>query len=325
MKIAVTGARGLMGRAITALLKVRGYSDIIAIDRVPSPRAEPPGCMIADLRHPDVTRCVIAGCDAVIHLAGRRGTVGVQRGPVAADMMFDNLAIDYSVFSAMRRLKITRGVYASTVSVYPEPVDPVDGDPNWDHAYDYREEDGGRFAPAESVRYTAWEKLTAERMLEAMNEESPHQISIVRMVNTFGPWDDFGEKALVVPALIKRALRKEDPFVVWGDGTTVRDLLYVEDAARGILAAFEHGRGARPYNIGSGTGHTVLSIVNAVLEACEFNPVDVKWDSSKPSGAPRKVVDIRRAYDELNWLPSVHLPEGIRRTVAWFQCRREKP
>jgi GDP-L-fucose synthase len=141
-------------------------------------------------------------------------------------------------------------------------------------------------------------------------------------VNTFGPHDDFApETALVVPALIGRALSGETPFTVWGDGSAVRDLLYVSDAVDGMLLAYEKGIGEGAFNIGSGHGYSIREVVAAVLAATGHN-VEVNWDTAKPTGEARKVADITRARNILGYDPKVGLPEAIALTVDWFRRNR---
>jgi GDP-L-fucose synthase len=147
-------------------------------------------------------------------------------------------------------------------------------------------------------------------------------IAVVRPVNTFGPFDDFDPaSALVVPALIARAAAGENPLVVWGDGTAVRDFLYVEDAVDGLLAAYERGLGQGPINLSSGRGYAIRDVVDAI-RAAVGSTAPVFWDTAKPAGETRKVADTSRAQEILGFGPKIGLEEGIRRTVAWYRARR---
>lgn len=299
MNVLLTGSSGLIGRAVYPRLLQRGY-------KVRTVASQPPADLVGDLKDSCVAHVAVQGMDAVVHLAGRRGSVGIQntRG---AELLLENLAIDAAVFSAMRKAKITQGVYASTVSVYPElDRDAKEEDMTWQ--------------PAPSVAFSAWSKITGERILAAWQEESNHTITTVRLVNTYGPHDDFDpDTALVVPALIRKIEMSAPPLVVWGSGSTIRDVLFVNDAARGIVDALEKGDG-ETINLGSGRGVAVQKIVDEALRSTGNVPeYPVVYSSVGPTGARRKTVDTTKARTLLGWQAEVSLAEGLRETVAWWR------
>src|SRR5712671_3202490 len=133
----------------------------------------------------------------------------------------------------------------------------------------------------------------AEKLIEAQRVQHGFEgATIVRPVNTYGPHDNFNTRtALVIPALIRRMLDGEDPFVVWGDGSAIRDFLYIDDAVDGMLLAYQHGLGRGPFNLGSGRGYSIRELVDAIVASSGLTPT-VEWDESKPAGESRKVADI---------------------------------
>jgi GDP-L-fucose synthase len=308
-RILITGATGLIGRALTDRLLAAG-----ARLRTTSRRPPPPDFpsdrvehLVGDLAERAFAEQAAAGMVGLFHLAGRRGSVGIQLSE-GATMLGENLSICFNVLEAARRAAVARVLYASTITVYPS-------------ADVYREDDfrwGSE--PQPSNQYVAWAKRMAEKFIEALETQyGVKNTAIVRPVNTFGPHDDFDPRsALVVPALIVRALSGEDPFVVWGDGSAVRDFLYVSDVVDGTLLAFEKGVGKGPFNIGSGRGCRVRDLVTTVLDVIGRNP-QVRWDPSKPAGDPRKVADITKARQLLGFEPKVDLRTGIERTVEWYR------
>lgn len=309
-RILVTGATGLIGRALVPRLLDRG-----AIVRTTSTSAPTRGFphharsvehLVGDLTDRGFADRAALGMDGVIHLAGRRGSVGIQTTR-AATMLGENTLICMNTLEAARRAGVARIVYTSTVSVYP-PMDIYREDLAW----------SGNPHPAD--QYAAWAKRMAEKLIEAYKiQYGMDNIAIVRPVNTFGPYDNFDPKtALVVPALIGRALSGENPFVVWGDGSAVRDFLYVDDAAEGLLLAYEKGLGQGPINLGSGRGYSIREIVNAVLAHAGLAP-ELRWDTTKPAGEPRKVADLTRARAILGFEPKIDVAEGIQRTIAWYR------
>ena len=309
MRILVTGAAGLLGHAVVPLLHKRGHYVIQCEKDVAFKSASTPISFIADLSSEEGAGAAIrlSRPDAVVHLAGRRAAVAKQYA-LAADLLLDNLAIDISVFRAMRKYGVKRGVYASTVSVYPS-VGRLDADA--------REEDADCF-PDDSVRFSACAKLTAERAIEAMNLQDGAQVSIVRLVNTYGPHDNFGPDALVIPALIRRFLSETKPELSSPDYD--RDVLFVADAARGIVAALEHPT-AGIWNLGTGVSTKVRDIADVVAEAVGRPHCYTTSSSSSDygTGARRKVVDPSKAQRELGWGATTSLVDGVRRTVEWYR------
>ena len=311
--IVVTGATGLYGRCLVGRLLAAG-----ARLRTVSSRPPPPDFPLAavdhrvgDLRDRCFADGVMAGMDAAFLLAGKRGSVGIQISR-AATMLTDNLLVCYNSLDAACRAGVKRMVYASTVTVYP-PMDV------------YREDLAWSAPPHPGDQYVAWAKRMAEKLIEAQQVQYGRATTaVVRPVNTFGPHDNFDPAtALVVPALIGRALSGENPLVVWGDGSAVRDFLFVSDAVDGLLLAFDKGIGQGAINLGSGRGHSIREVVNAVVAATGFAG-EVVWDSAKPAGEARKVADTTRAREILGFAPKVDLGEAIRRTVDWYRTTRDR-
>ncbi len=305
-RILVTGATGLFGRALIERLVALG-ARVRATSTRPPAAPLPAGVehVAGSLTEPALAEQVCQGMDGLFHCAGRRGSIGIQTRQ-ACDLLAGNIAIDFNALEAARRADIGRIVYVSTISVYP-PMEV------------YREELAWSANPDPGHQFVSWAKRMAEKLVEAQQVQyGAGRSAIVRPVNTFGPHDDFNrETALVVPALIRRVLDGEDPLVVWGDGSAVRDFLYIDDLVDGLLLAYARGLGKGPINLGSGTGVSIRALVDAVVAATGRAP-RVQWDTSKPTGEARKVADTTRARALLGFAPRVSLAEGIARTVRWF-------
>ena len=142
------------------------------------------------------------------------------------------------------------------------------------------------------------------------------KVLIVRPTAVYGRWD---YSAHVIPSLIKRVLKKENPFIVWGTGEEVRDLLYITDFARGCLLMMEKWENSEPVNIGFGKGIKIKDVVKIILKAANHQDAEVKFDTAKPTAIPKRLVDVTRAEKLLGFKPEISLEKGIKDTVEWFK------
>jgi GDP-L-fucose synthase len=141
--------------------------------------------------------------------------------------------------------------------------------------------------------------------------------------NLYGPRDNFDpQSSHVIPALIKKVAAAKDFVEVWGDGTPTREFLYVDDAARGIVATAERYASPEPMNLGTGEEVSIKVLVQMIADALEFKG-EVRWDPSKPNGQPRRRLDTTRAQQEIGFKPEVSLREGLRRTIDWYMDEAE--
>ncbi|MCR9257497.1 MAG: NAD-dependent epimerase/dehydratase family protein [Alphaproteobacteria bacterium] len=304
--ILVTGATGLIGRSL-----VPGLMDLGATVRTASRSAAPgdwPDHRRGDLRDPAFVDDICAGIDGLFHLAGIRGAISWQRAE-AATLLGENLLMDLLVLRATAA--VPRRVYTSTVTVYPS----LDGDAREDQAWDGD--------PHPSAEYVAWSKRMAEKFIEAQALQSGRgNTAVLRLVNSFGPHDDFDpETALVVPALIHRIETGENPLTVWGDGSAVRDFLFVEDAVEGLIRGYLQGIGEGPINIGSGSGLSIREVVETLV-AVSGRDIQIAWDDTKPAGAARKVVATEKARHLLGFSARTPFAEAAAQTLAWYRANR---
>jgi GDP-L-fucose synthase len=124
-------------------------------------------------------------------------------------------------------------------------------------------------------------------------------------------------KSHVIPALIKRAVQKEDPYIVWGNGYTVRDFVYVDDLVEGILRVLERQCLPDPVNMSNGTPVKIRELVQIILNICDHH-VTPQYDSAKPTAVPYRVLDNTK-YDTLfGKTKRTSLEDGIRKTVKWY-------
>jgi len=301
--ILVTGGTGLIGRPLVELLVDMGAKIRIASLDDPS-RAHPLAVFIrADLTSFRSCMDVCDGIDYVFHLAGIKGSPAMtSRKP--ASFFVPTISFNTNMMEAARQCRVKKYLFTSTIGVYaPAEV--------------FYEDDVWKTFPSENDKFAGWAKRMGELQAEAYKiEYNWNDIQIVRPANVYGPYDNFDPgNAMVIPSLVKRALDKENPLVVWGDGTPIRDFIHASDVARGILLVMEKGTG-QPVNLGSGVGVTIREIVEIIVNNMGEKP-EVVWDTTKPSGDRKRLMDVSRAR-ELGFKPEVSLEEGIKGVMQWY-------
>ena len=205
-------------------------------------------------------RSVAKQADVVFHLAAYFGGRGfVEKNQTESSAMF---AVDQNVF----RISMEEGVgtlhYASSACVYPNELQN-------DHAYLLKEDDAGpRYGWESADNLYGWAKLIGEREIQLMHKEKGIQVSTARFLTVYGPreYDD----SHAIAALINRTIRKEDPFLVWGDGTQERGFTYVTDIAEGVIRVTEIVRDGTPVNLGVDWRVSIMKIVELIHESSRF-------------------------------------------------------
>ena len=295
----VTGGSGLIGRKVVKRLADQG-TDVRTVsldDIVVEGSSEH---IVGDLTNYGFCVDLVQGVDAVFHLAGIKGSLEVTMSRPAS-FLVPMLQFNTNVLEAARRSGVERLVYTSSIGAYSS-------------AEVFREEDGFSGEPMDT--FPGWAKRIAELQIQAYSAEFGTNWAIVRPCNVYGPGDNFDPaNAMVIPSLMMKIKRGDSPVVVWGDGSAVRDFAFSDDVADGIILAAEKGTRGSFVNLGSGVGYSVRELVETLQEFIDF---DVKFDSSLPSGFPKRVMDISRAREWLGYEPRTTLREGLEKTWNWF-------
>lgn len=309
-KVLVTGGTGMIGVQVVRLLLEGGAAVRVAsLDDPsrPSP-GEGPGpveFMRGNLMDWEFCKTAAKGMDYVFHLAGIKGSVGIGKAK-AATFFVPLILMNTLMMEAARQADVQRYLYTSSIAVYYPSEVFVE-----DHAWDG--------PPHHTDRYAAWAKRMGELQAEAYREEHGwDKIAIVRPANVYGPFDNFDPRtAMVVAALISRVVSGEDPLVVWGNGSAVRDFIYSRDVAEGMLLALDKAANCTPVNLGSGRGTSIKELVETIT-ACVDSPPEVVWDTSRPSGESSRVMDVTRAKEMIGFEARTSFQRGVRETVGWY-------
>jgi nucleoside-diphosphate-sugar epimerase len=294
MRALVTGGSGFVGRHLVAELNSRGWSTR-SIDL--RPNAMTFGLDALDVfRNDEVVYDLVVHC--AFHVGGRAAIDGEPR------LLARNLELDAAMFEWAVRTGQKRVLYFSSSAAYP-----VDLQDDFATARELREDDIrldrlniGR----PDARY-GWAKLTGEQ-LAAATRESGLKVSVVRPFSGYGEDQD---DTYPFRAMVDRARRREDPFVVWGPGTQVRDWVHVEDLIPAALAVVESGT-EDPVNLCTGVGTSMLELAELCCKAAGYKP-EVTPLPDKPTGVAYRVGDPTRMHQF--YRPRISLEEGVRRAL----------
>jgi GDP-L-fucose synthase len=301
-RVVVTGGAGFLGRWIVDGLKKRGCKNIL----VPLIE-EYDFVQLSDIRRMyDMMKP-----DIVIHLAAVVGGIGANREH-PGKFFYDNLMMGVQLIEQGRLRGIEKFVAIGTVCAYPK-FTPVP----------FREEDLWNGYPEETNAPYGLAKKMLLVQSQAYRTEYGFNSIFLLPVNLYGPGDNFNpESSHVIPALIKKcvdAIKAGDDYIeCWGTGNVSREFIYAADAAEGILLATEFYNGAEPVNIGAGFEIKIRDLVEKVAELTGFNG-EIRWDSSKPDGQPRRCLDTSRAKKLFGFEAKTDFDTGLKQTIEWYK------
>lgn len=300
MRIVVTGARGFLGQYVVQELKNRGHNVVPIAGRDS-----------ADLRELEQARSAMIGAHVVVHCAAAVGGIGLNVS-APGRLFHDNMLMGLNVIEAARQEVVQRVVVIGTACEYPDaaPI-PTPESSLWD-GY-----------PAQATASYAM----AKKALLVMGQEYRNQYGLhvehVIPSNLYGPHDHFDtETGHVIPSMIAKFSRaqsdRKSEVPLWGTGTATRDFLHVADAARGIADVAEIGTtGGSPINLGSGREITIANL--AALVSKIYGGIKPVFTREVSDGVSRRLLNTTKARDELGWVSTVRLEEGLSGTVAWYE------
>jgi GDP-L-fucose synthase len=298
--VLVTGGTGLIGRQIVDILCSAGADvKIVSLDRVNvNEKAEH---IYGDLTDFEFCKEVTRDMDFVFHTAGIKGSIDVTKASPAS-FFVPMLMFNTNVLEACRENRVQKVVYTSSIGAYAS-------------AEIFREDENLDGPPMDM--YPGWAKRMAELQVKAYKSQyGLENYSVVRPCNVYGPGDNFDpDNAMVIPTLMYRIYNKENPVTVWGDGSAIRDFAYSKDVAEGVILALYHGTKSGFVNLGSGQGYSIRELVETLNSFLDFN---YEFDTSKPAGFPRRIMDISLAKELIDYKPTTTLLEGLKETWKWY-------
>jgi GDP-L-fucose synthase len=293
--VLITGGKGMVGRALTKLVEKESPNHITIAD-LPD----------YDLRDRQDCEHICHNKDIIFHVAGIKGSPQrCMESP--ASFSVPMIQFNANMIEAAYNAGVEWFLYTSSVGVY-HPADVFVEDDVWETF------------PSENDWYAGWAKRVGEMNVEAyMKQHDWNRCSIVRPANIYGANDNFGQWSMVVPSLIKKAVESKDgKLKVWGDGSPIRDLIYAEDVARGMIHMVEN-KVTEPVNLGSGTGVTIKRVAEIVADNFDL---EIEWEADKPMGDSKRVMDTSRA-ESYGFKAETSFEDGIRKTIEWYKENKD--
>ena len=143
---------------------------------------------------------------------------------------------------------------------------------------------------------------------------------VVRPGNLYGPYDKYTwTESKVIAALVRRAIEKQNPFEVWGEGLDLKDFLFIDDFTEGMLLAFAKSDHFMSINIASGIPVTIREVLAVILKTAGHNGAQVNFDATKPTMIPKRMIDISKMRQLTEWGPETNLTVGIAKTMEWYK------
>ncbi len=297
----ITGGTGMIGREISKILvNADANVRVISLDKLHV--HDKVDHVYGDLTNFEFCKDQTKDMDCVFHVAGIKGSVKVTLEKPAS-FFVPLLLFNTNVLEASRINNVPKLVYTSSIGAYSNNEVFVEDD---------NEEQG----PPMDM-YPGWAKRMAEMQIKAYKiQYNLDGYSIVRPCNVYGPGDNFDPaNAMVIPSLMSRIKSGEDPLIIWGDGSAIRDFAFSRDVAEGTVQALFHGTKGKYLNLGSGRGVTINELVRTLNSFLDFKYV---FDTTKSSGWPKRLMDISLARTTIGYNPSTSLEDGLRETWDWF-------
>ncbi|MHC4635961.1 MAG: GDP-L-fucose synthase family protein [Planctomycetota bacterium] len=305
-RVVVTGGAGFLGRYVVSELEREGCKDILIpnIEDYDLVNISDINRMYNDMR-PDI----------VIHLAAVVGGIGANREH-PGEFFYKNLMMGVQLIEQGRLRNIEKFVAIGTICAYPK-FTPVP----------FREEDLWCGYPEETNAPYGLAKKMLLVQSQAYRTEYGFNSIFLLPVNLYGPGDNFDPASShVIPALIKKCVDAIDNgseyIECWGTGKVSREFIYAADAARGIVIAAERYNGLEAVNIGAGFEITIKELVEKIVSLTGFKG-EIRWDSSKPDGQPRRKLDVSRAKELFGFEAKTSFVDGLKATIEWYKENRQ--
>ena len=299
-KIYIAGHRGMVGSAVWRALTSAGYTNLLG-----KTSAE------LDLRNQKAVNQFMATekPDAIIDAAARVGGI-LANSENPYPFLMENLQIQNNLIDAAHKNEVQKFVFLGSSCIYPKLApQPL-------------KEEYLLTGPLEPTNeWYAIAKIAGVKACEAIRNQYGKDFVSLMPTNLYGPFDNFDLKTShVLPAMLRKfheaKENNNEPVILWGSGTPLREFLHVDDMAQAVVFAVENVLPEHLYNVGTGTDITIKELAESIQKAVGHKG-NIVWDSTKPDGTPRKLMDSSK-LNTLGWQAIITLVEGIKVTYDWF-------
>ena len=305
MKVLIAGSTGLVGSSLVKTFNALGHQ-VIEVNR-----------SVVDLMDAVATKKFVgqAAPELIVDAAAKVGGIGANNAyPV--EFLVDNLAIQSNLMQAAHTAGVPQFVFLGSSCIYPRDCQqPI-------------KEESLMTGPLEVTNSAyAIAKIAGIELINSYRKEYGTKWISLMPTNMYGPRDNFDlVGSHVLPAFIRKFVEATDgglqKVTLWGTGSPLREFLHVDDLARAVVFASEKYDDALHLNVGTGEDLSIRDLASKVAAAAGFTG-EIEWDSSKPDGTPRKVLDVSR-IKALGWQPTITLDAGIASTIDWYRAASAK-
>ena len=304
-KIYIAGHRGMVGSAIWRNLTAKGYTNLIGRTSKE-----------LDLRDQQAVRQFFETekPEVVIDAAAKVGGI-LANSTLPYAFLMENLQIQNNLIDTAHQMNVEKFIFLGSSCIYPKLApQPL-------------KEDYLLTAPLEPTNeWYAIAKIAGIKACEAINKQFGKDFVSLMPTNLYGTHDNFDlTSSHVLPAMIRKfheaKLNDNAPVTLWGSGTPMREFLFVDDMADAVVYAFENELPDSLYNIGIGVDLTTKELAE-LIQKTVGHLGEIVWDSTKPDGTPRKLMDVRK-MNNAGWIASTLLEDGIKKTYDWFLLNQD--
>jgi len=299
-KIYIAGHRGMVGSAVMRKLNSEGFQNLVFRSSTE-----------LDLKNQEAVNDFFESekPEVVVDAAARVGGIIANRD-YPWQFLYENLQIQNNIIAAAHKQDVERLIFLGSSCIYPK------------HAEQPMKESSLLTGPLEPTnQWYAIAKIAGVKMVESLREQYDRDYVSLMPTNLYGPNDNFDlETSHVLPAMIRKfhEAKEADHRTVelWGSGSPMREFLHVDDVASAVFFSLSNRMEYDLYNVGTGKDITIKDLAELIQNVVGHKG-DIHWDSSKPDGTPRKLMDVGRMSNE-GWRYQIELKDGIEMTYKWF-------
>ncbi len=302
----VLGGTGLVGSHCVEQLLERGCNVKIVLHERPNIFDDKVETVNGDLTNRETCFKLINNVDFVIHAAAQSGGLGRNLyDPLST--LIPNARMNLNVLEAIEKNPPEVFHFCSNNSIYPDVSYPV------------KEDD--IFIPSTGIAsHYSQLKILGENHCRYLFDMKKIKISITRGANAYGPNDNFDPvTSHTIPANIRKVVERQNPLVIWANGTGIRDYIHARDLAEGILLCMENHPKADPVNIATGKSTSVNDLIKLLCDLDDFHNPTIKHDPTKPGGPKAKLLNFEKAKKILGYETKISLKDGLKETIDWFK------